>query len=217
MLELDGAFPSNVPAAAGWAGPWSSGGGGGRPGEDANSGPELARDGGRRGPEDAEPLADGVGGLMEDAEEPTAEADDGGFRGVPLLTTKTSTGELTGELRTREQRETVAGGHVPVVVVNGVRSPGQSEEGLGFGERRAAGAVKRARPGRRGRGGDGRRQAREGRRGGRGANGLWKMLLQAFLLASFQARHPGRDHQPAGAAGAGRRVWAALAHRGAHI
>lgn len=53
-----------------------------------NSVPELARDGGRRGPEDAEPLADGVGGLMEDEEDPTAEAD-GGFTGVLLLKTKT--------------------------------------------------------------------------------------------------------------------------------
>lgn len=50
-----------------------------------NSVPELARDGGRRGPEDAEPLAEGVGGLMEDEEDPTAEADDGGFTGVLLL------------------------------------------------------------------------------------------------------------------------------------
>lgn len=47
--------------------------------------PELARDGGRRGPEDAEPLAEGVGGLMEDEEDPTAEADDGGLTGVLLL------------------------------------------------------------------------------------------------------------------------------------
>lgn len=50
-----------------------------------NSVPELPRDGGRRGPEDAEPLAEGVGGLMEDEEDPTAEADDGGFTGVLLL------------------------------------------------------------------------------------------------------------------------------------
>lgn len=49
-----------------------------------NSAPELARDGGRWGPEDAEPLAEGVGGLMEDEEDPTAEAD-GGFTGVLLL------------------------------------------------------------------------------------------------------------------------------------
>lgn len=82
---LDRAFPFALPAAAEWAGPWSRGGGGGRPGEDVNSVPELARDGGRRGPEDAEPLAEGVGGLMEDEEDPTAEADDGGFTGVLLL------------------------------------------------------------------------------------------------------------------------------------
>lgn len=43
-------------AAAEWAGPWSRGGGGGRPGEDVYRAPELARDGGRRGPEDTEPL-----------------------------------------------------------------------------------------------------------------------------------------------------------------
>lgn len=72
-------------AAAEWAGPVSRGGGGGRPGEDVNSVPELARDGGRRAPEDAEPLAEGVGGLMEDEEDPTAEADDTGFTGVLLL------------------------------------------------------------------------------------------------------------------------------------
>lgn len=81
----DGAFLFALPAAAEWAGTWSRGGGGGRPGEDVNSVPELARDGGRRGPEDAEPLAEGVGGLMEDEEDPTAEADEGGFTGVLLL------------------------------------------------------------------------------------------------------------------------------------
>lgn len=68
-----------------WAGPWSRGGGGGRPGEDVNKFPELARDGGRRGPEDAEPLVEGVGGRMEDEEDATAEADEGGLTGVLLL------------------------------------------------------------------------------------------------------------------------------------
>lgn len=86
--KLDGAFLFMVPAAAEWAGPVSRGGGGGRPGEDVNSVPELARDGGRRAPEDAEPLAEGVGGLMEDEEDPTAEADDTGFTGVLLLKKK---------------------------------------------------------------------------------------------------------------------------------
>lgn len=43
-------------AAAEWAGPCSRGGGGGRPGEGVNRAPELALDGGRRGPEDPEPL-----------------------------------------------------------------------------------------------------------------------------------------------------------------
>lgn len=98
--ELDRAFLFMVPAAAEWAGPWSRGGGGGRPGEDVNSVPELARDGGRRGPEDAEPLAEGVGGLMEDEEDPTAEADDGGFTGVLLLKTKNSLKSKNG---TREE------------------------------------------------------------------------------------------------------------------
>lgn len=53
--------------------------------------PELVRDGGRRGPEDPEPLmkdreklAEGVGGRMEDAEDATDEADDGGLPGVLL-------------------------------------------------------------------------------------------------------------------------------------
>lgn len=77
-----------VPAAAEWAGPWSRGGGGGRPGEDANRFPELARDGGRRGPEDAEPLVEGVGGRMEDEEDATVEADEGGLTGVLLLRQK---------------------------------------------------------------------------------------------------------------------------------
>lgn len=48
--------PCTVPAAAELAGPCSRGGGGGRPGEDVNRAPELARDGGRRGPEDPELL-----------------------------------------------------------------------------------------------------------------------------------------------------------------
>lgn len=50
--------------------------------------PELARDGGRRGPEDAEPLAEGVGGRMEDEDDATAEADEGGLTGVLLLRRK---------------------------------------------------------------------------------------------------------------------------------
>lgn len=91
--KLDGALLFLVPAAAEWAGPWNRGGGGGRPGEDANSAPELARDGGRWGPEDAEPLAEGVGGLMEDEEDPTAEAEDAGFTGVLLLKTKKNSQE----------------------------------------------------------------------------------------------------------------------------
>lgn len=87
---MDRALLFLAPGAAEWAGPCSRGGGGGRPGEDVNSAPELARDGGRRGPEEAEPLAEGVGGLMEEEEDPTAEADDGGFTGVLLLKTKNS-------------------------------------------------------------------------------------------------------------------------------
>lgn len=50
--------------------------------------PELARDGGRRGPEDAGPLVEGVGGRMEDEEDATAEADKGGLTGVLLLRRK---------------------------------------------------------------------------------------------------------------------------------
>lgn len=91
-----------VPAAAEWAGPWSRGGGGGRPGEDANRFPELARDGGRRGPEDAEPLAEGVGGRMEDEEDATVEADEGGLTGVLLLRKKEANVEtMTHRYRTR--------------------------------------------------------------------------------------------------------------------
>lgn len=111
----------------------------------------------------------------------------------------------------------MTGGEIPVAVVERVRSSRQREEGLGFGERRAAVAVKRASPGDGGRGGDGGRQAREGCRGGRRANRLREMLLQAFLLTPLQARHPGRDHQPRRAAGARRQGRAAFAHRGAHI
>lgn len=54
-------------------------------------GPELARDGGLRGPEDPEPLkgsdtlVEGVGGRMEDEEGATDEADEGGLTGVLLL------------------------------------------------------------------------------------------------------------------------------------
>lgn len=107
---MDRAFQSGLPAAAEWAGPWSRGGGGGRPGEDVNSVPELARDGGRRGPEDAEPLAEGVGGLMEDDEDPTAEADDGGFTGVLLLSKKKTVRKTETEKRNRTGRK------IPVVV-----------------------------------------------------------------------------------------------------
>lgn len=74
-----------VPAAAEWEGPWSRGGGGGRPGEDVNKAPELARDGGRRGPEVAWTLLEGVGGRMDDEEVVTAEADEGGLTWVLLL------------------------------------------------------------------------------------------------------------------------------------
>lgn len=86
-ITTDEAFLFTVPAAAEWAGPCSRGGGGGRPGEDVNSAPELARDGGRRGPEDAEPLVEGVGGRMVD-EDATAGADEGGLTGVLLLRRK---------------------------------------------------------------------------------------------------------------------------------
>lgn len=44
----------SVPAAVELAG-GSRGGGGGRPGEDVKKDPELAREGGRRGPEEPEP------------------------------------------------------------------------------------------------------------------------------------------------------------------
>lgn len=50
-----------------------------------NRAPELARDGGRRGPEVAWTLVEGVGGRMEDVEVATAEADEGGLTGVLLL------------------------------------------------------------------------------------------------------------------------------------
>lgn len=80
-----------VPASVGWAVPCSRGGGGGRPGEDVNNAPELVRDGGRRGPEDPEPLekgretlAEGGGGRMEDEDVPTDEADGWGLTGVLL-------------------------------------------------------------------------------------------------------------------------------------
>lgn len=60
-----------------------------------NRAPELARDGGRRGPEDTEPLmkesdtlVEGVGGRMEDEEDATDEADEGGLTGVLLLRRK---------------------------------------------------------------------------------------------------------------------------------
>lgn len=78
----------SVPAAVEWAGPCSRGGGGGRPGEDVNRVPELARDGGRRAPEDAEPLVEGVGGRLEDEADATAEVDEGGLTGVLLLRRK---------------------------------------------------------------------------------------------------------------------------------
>jgi len=67
----------------------SGGGGGGRPGEDVNKAPALAREGGRWGPEDPEPrpygrdtLVEGVGGRIEVKEDAT---DDGGLTGVLLL------------------------------------------------------------------------------------------------------------------------------------
>lgn len=57
-----------------------------------NRAPALARDVGRRGPEDPDPrmkgretLVDGVGGRMEDREDATDEAEDGGLTGVLLL------------------------------------------------------------------------------------------------------------------------------------
>lgn len=50
-----------------------------------NRAPEFARDGGRRGPEAAWTLAEGVGGRMEDVEVATAEAEEGGLTGVLLL------------------------------------------------------------------------------------------------------------------------------------
>lgn len=76
-----------VPAAVEFVGPCRRGGGGGRPGEDVNSAPELVLDGGRRGPEDPEPLLkeEGVGGRMEDDEDATDEVDEGGLTGVLLL------------------------------------------------------------------------------------------------------------------------------------
>lgn len=89
------AFQFTVPAAVEWAGPCSRGGGGGRPGEGVNRAPELARDGGLRGPEDPEPLkkgsgtlVEGVGGRIEDEEDATDEADEGGLTGVLLLRIK---------------------------------------------------------------------------------------------------------------------------------
>lgn len=53
-----------------------------------NKAPELARDGGRRGPDVAWTLVEGVGGRMEDVEVVTAEADEGGLTGVLLLEKK---------------------------------------------------------------------------------------------------------------------------------
>lgn len=59
-----------------------------------NKAPELARDGGRRGPEDPEglkgsdTLVEGVGGRMEDEEDAIDEADEGGLTGVLLLRRK---------------------------------------------------------------------------------------------------------------------------------
>lgn len=87
-MNLNGKRLFTVPAAAEWAGLWSKGGGGGRPGEDVNRAPELAREGGRIGPEVAETLVEGVGGRMEDVEVATAEADEGGLTGVLLLRRK---------------------------------------------------------------------------------------------------------------------------------
>lgn len=54
--ERNDAFLWTVPAAEGCEGFCMRGGGGGRPGEDVNKAPELALDGGLRGPEDPEPL-----------------------------------------------------------------------------------------------------------------------------------------------------------------
>lgn len=78
----------SLPAAVELAG-GSRGGGGGRPGEGVNMAPELAREGGRMGPEEPEPrlygretLVEGVGGRIEDDEEVT---DEGGLTGVLLL------------------------------------------------------------------------------------------------------------------------------------
>lgn len=84
-IGVNKAFLFSIPAPAEWVGPWRRGGGGGRPGEDVNRVAELVRDGGRRGPEDAEILVEGVGGRMEDEEDATAEVDEGGLTGVLLL------------------------------------------------------------------------------------------------------------------------------------
>lgn len=84
-IGVNKAFLFSIPAPAEWVGPWRRGGGGGRPGEDVKRVAELVRDGGRRGPEDAETLVEGVGGRMEDEEDATAEVDEGGLTGVLLL------------------------------------------------------------------------------------------------------------------------------------
>lgn len=73
-----------------WDGPCRRGGGGGRPGEEENSAPELAREGGLRGNDELEPLmygrdtlVDGVGGRIE--EDAMDDADEVGLTGVLLL------------------------------------------------------------------------------------------------------------------------------------
>lgn len=88
--------PLTIPAAVEWEGTCSRGGGGGRPGEEVNRAPEPARDGGRRGPEDPEPLirdrdtlVEGVGGRMEDEDE-AAEQEAGGLTEVLPLESKVS-------------------------------------------------------------------------------------------------------------------------------
>lgn len=111
---------------------------------------------------------------------------------------------------------------LPVVdVVYRVRSPGQREEGFGFGERGVVAVVSAAvavgtGPGERADGCTRRGQAGEGGRRGRRTNGLGKMLLQAFLLAPLQTRHSRGHHQPRHAATAGLQRRAAFAHGCGH-
>lgn len=209
-----------LPAAAEWAGPWSRGGGGGRPGEDVNRAPELAREGGRRGPEVAGTLVEGVGGRMEDEEVATAEADEGGLTGV-LLLRRRETRRHEEHSKNHTSRMEIINIYTlvrPVVdVVYGVRSSGQSEEGFGFGEWRAA-VVSAAvavgtGTGERASGCTRRGQAGEGGGRGRRTDGLGEMLLQALLLAPLQARDSRGHHQPRHAAAAGLQRRAAFTHR----